>query len=625
MMKCKTCGTDVTGQKFCTQCGEKIELEMKSKKKVSKKLIASILVGVVGISGGGYAYYLYNNADGLVVLDKKNEEGTSKIKGIFSNLSNLIKPEPKVVEYDWEVLVEPMFYYDYWSGTPDFNEQGLLVVQIEDENGKYGIIDKNGEFVLPPIYDEIQGLNITDVNDHVVAMQNNRQMIINIKKNMVVDTIRAYDDIRLISDELAIVAREGMYGLLNYIRDEELIPLKYTYLNNFGASGFFFAQLVRESAFSNMGVVNLEGQTIIPFEYDWIEYTPMGFVVMNDNSASILDLNGQRIIPMEFQGIKVFSEEILLVQYGGLWGVMNRKGEWLVPNIYDHMQYIYGEDLISVITINGEWKEIDPRTWKEVEIEKDNNVFEYIWEDEYGIDRTVGIKNTLTGEMIIPLGIYSHIEDNRLRGGSNYAIVTVGYEENRKQGIVDISTGELVFNPIYTEITMINEHIIKLVSGGAVGLNMYGGYSADGGTTEYITIEGQPSLIKEFDDYVNDSVSSESNLIRIMVGENSIENNTYQRWGLVNEKGEEILPVIYDLITGLTEKFYKVRKGGVLEPSPIGHGDFPSGGEMGIIDMSGNIVVPVEMPFDDVFYLQDNNVLMAKRDSKFGLVKLIAK
>ena len=129
---CRKCGAELKGQgKFCPKCGEPIlsEEPLKAKKKGRKIAIATI--GVIGILGVGtaVAYSYFGKQE-----DKKNR--VTAVKGEDE------KEKKKETKERKEDFVETNEAEDYFA-------------IIKSEGGKEGLINGEGGWVTPCIYEDI--------------------------------------------------------------------------------------------------------------------------------------------------------------------------------------------------------------------------------------------------------------------------------------------------------------------------------------------------------------------------------------------------------------------------------------------------------------------------------------
>ena len=107
-----------------------------------------------------------------------------------------------------------------------FDKSGYARVEVD---GKYGIIDLQGEWVIEPKYDYI-GYKIEYFSD--------------------------------IDQTLVEVKSQNKYGIIN-IRGEEIIPCKYEYLGKY-SEGYIPARKD-----GKWGFITIEDKVAIPFEYDY--------------------------------------------------------------------------------------------------------------------------------------------------------------------------------------------------------------------------------------------------------------------------------------------------------------------------------------------------------------------
>ena len=103
------------------------------------------------------------------------------------------------------------------------------------------------------------------------------------------------------------------------------------------------------------GVVDLEGNIVVPLQYRWIvEQTKYNlFVLFKDTLMGVVDPTGRFVIPMEYDGsiceecYEVFNDEGLAVMMKDeKWGVLDTAGRTIVPFVYDSGLWPVGDDLM---------------------------------------------------------------------------------------------------------------------------------------------------------------------------------------------------------------------------------------------------------------------------------------
>lgn len=255
------------------------------------------------------------------------------------------------------------------------------MIPVRNEAGKSGYIDKTGKLVVPFNYEEVY--NFSDGMGKVKTRYNGRVSYVNTKGEIAIP--EKYNDGTIFMDGLAFV--------------------------NLGA--------MAKSMYSGLeggkwGVIDKTGKEVIPVQYDQIESTRNGLVVVRNGKypnekKGLLDKNGKIILPVEFNDIKIMNGRIAANKVSiGPFALFDYSGKQLCdykwylfdifPDITDgllRVQELKNNRLgkVGVIDMNGELK--IPFTY-DVMNEFSEGLCSVSLNNKYGcIDKT--------GKLVIPL------------------------------------------------------------------------------------------------------------------------------------------------------------------------------------------------------------------------------
>jgi len=511
------------------------------------------------------------------------------------------------------------------------------------ESGLYGLIDREGNLVLPIIYDHI-GSKITVGNCvFVVVGYDGRQGIINIHGDEILPII--YHGVS-IHDNLASVSYgtgdDRTAGLFNLSTRQFVIP-KGTYV----AIGTFINE---NRAWVTLGPANgwrwgavdtNTGQLLTPMVYTgqatagspgWFRN---GIISANRDVGSgrkrgFLDIDGNEITQFIYDEIVWFGDDVAHVQYNGRWGIIDMEGNYIIEPMFDSRiwRIARGEDFwYLVVSSDGgvglwdvkEGRMIVPNIYFGIARTYANYVIV-----QYGDWWTEGVLNIETGEYIIPPG-YMHFGNNDIR--NSLILASRGTEGNdRKMGLVNIRTGEIIVDFIYDDLRW---------EQGAEGDYIIFRIGAeweqrDWDGTIFDTLVG--GLFGIMDAYGNIIAPAIYSAIRYM--HESSDLFAVQRgakWGVINSNGEIVLPIEFTHIgsfwhpPGFPADLAPVNIGArwVWDNSAHSYDGFGTyvlrGGRWGFIDKSGNLVIPAELEYDLV-YAVTGGMAAVMRDGKWGFV-----
>jgi len=553
-------------------------------------------------------------------------------------------PNPEPRHYIHTEVVPPMF--DSVRGFRNgFAVVGMGGIWNDEEwrweRGLYGLIDREGNLVLPIIYDSIGTAIVVDNCIFVTATYDGKQGIltvhgdeilpliysrVSVRNNFAVATYGTGDNrttglFNLSTREFVIpkgiymaisdfisedrtwvtlgVANGWRWGAVDMNSGELLTPMVYTGHATTGAPGWFSNGVIsanidvdggREAVF-----LDIDGNQITQFAFDAAHGRNFSHVQRN-NRWGIADTEGNYIVEPMFDtsmGRQVRGEDfwyatVRLEGFAGIWDIL--EGRLVVPNIYSAIDGIYAN---SAIVRYGDW-----------------------W--------TAGVLNIETGEYIIPLG-YMNFGNDDLRNGLIPASKGTAGNDLRV-GLVDIQTGEVMADFIYDDLRWVGsiarDHIIFRTGAEWVRRSWDGEefYALEGGFFGVMDAYGNIIIPAIYSDirYMHDS----SGLFAVSNGTN---------WGIINSNGEVVLPIEY---THIGQFWHPPGFGADLAPVNIGaqlvwdnsadsyegFGDYVlRGGKWGFIDTSGNLVIPAELEYDLV-YAVTNGMAAVMRDGKWGFV-----
>jgi hypothetical protein len=409
---------------------------------------------------------------------------------------------------------------------------------------------------------------------------------------------------------------DGQMGLVDKIIDEESFLIPYRKGDKWGFS-------------------NRKKEIVILCIYDKVESFHSGFakVMTNDDWQGVwglIDTFGNYIINLEYRNIYQFSKNLFTVEKNSKHGLINNKGEMVVPCFFDGFRHLHNDYLISIYggrdgLINHEGKEI-----LKCEYEY-SDMMGYFYEGLSSVkkDSKYGFIDE-QGEVIIDFQFdnVAYFENNFVRvklkdkwslidkKGNTYfsrmdsiwekngffcgkinnkcgildtkkqKLLSFIYEEieacsnglyivKNKQhwGIIDCLCKEIV-PIIYNSITSCSDNLFMVKSGNLWGI---------------IDSDGQFVLQCEYEMEENQSITIEDGLLKIK------RNN---KLGYVNLKGEVIIPCEYDSIKYLN-KYELFKDGGIyflkrseeVPHSPMLFKVIIDGFE-GIIDVENNLLTP---------------------------------
>ena len=309
--------------------------------------------------------------------DYDSQSGEYKTDVFNKNAEKIFK------EYE-QVL--PLIFKEYISDVP--YEKSVLKYK---ENNKYGIMDFKGNKVTQPIYDSIESLLYKE--GCLIVKQNDKYGIINIKGKEIVkaqyDSITAdgyynentqykaagfiignkksdgyrygyvnykgkilldtdFNEINRVSEIIddnnvyLLAIKNGQAGLLkntNYIVKHEYEEIEYNSENELF--------IVQKS--SKQGVINKQGNEILPIEYDYILFTNDEINAQKDEKIYYYDMTGKakektdNITKLSTQNAQYF----ITIDENDKFGVIDKDNNTIIKNIYQYIEYAYNDYFVA--------------------------------------------------------------------------------------------------------------------------------------------------------------------------------------------------------------------------------------------------------------------------------------
>ena len=255
------------------------------------------------------------------------------------------------------------------------------------QDGKYGVINSNGNVVIKPTYDEMivipnfskdvfwtckvdsktGDLNakvLNSANKEILTKYNNIKPIENFDNNEIwyEDNIFIFEENGLFGlvdfsgkkivepeytniyalDGIAksiVIEKNGTKGIVNSSLGTIAIDCTYDDISSLNTSNATDGYIVRQNGL--YGVVSATGKVILGCNYSEIEhvYGNDMYVVKEGNTLKIIDNALNVIKEGEFDSVKSIDGENIIIEKGGLYGVISKSGEEKIPVKYEDLSF----------------------------------------------------------------------------------------------------------------------------------------------------------------------------------------------------------------------------------------------------------------------------------------------
>lgn len=169
----------------------------------------------------------------------------------------------------------------------------------------------------------------------------------------------------------------GKYGFVNY---DGKINYLYDSITSPTTDNYAFAMKGEK-----WGVVDLENNVIVPFEYEQIQETihknELGkdtFIVQKNRLLGTIDYKNVPVIPIKFEAISGFCETKINGHYvtkNGKTGIIEKTGNIIIPTEYDYLYY-HSKETIKAKR-NGKYGIINSQNITIVPFEYDSLFYDY--------------------------------------------------------------------------------------------------------------------------------------------------------------------------------------------------------------------------------------------------------
>ncbi|GAA4838534.1 WG repeat-containing protein [Algivirga pacifica] len=227
-------------------------------------------------------------------------------------------------------LVAALFFNLAWA-----QEQQLIPFR----NGNiWGATDKEKNEVIPFNYQEVSFFS----DKYYKVKIEGKEGIMNGKGKYLLQPI--YDLILPVNDTLFQVMKGGKTGLCTF-GDKEILPIQYTKLRQFTDTPYFSAELNKK-----FGVVDIHGKELIKIDFDGVSHFQEDyFLIRRENQYMLVNKEFQSVSGEFYDDIAPLDDTYILTKRGKLWGCMRVTGEKLIPAQYERIKLLPEAGYFQVI------------------------------------------------------------------------------------------------------------------------------------------------------------------------------------------------------------------------------------------------------------------------------------
>lgn len=307
-------------------------------------------------------------------------------------------------------------------------------------NGKYGLIDFEGNEVLPAEYDNVESL----------------QGIL----------------------KIVVLTKDGKYGLFNTVSKKVAVNPVYTEIQAFGTT-YNDGYIVKDEN-GKYGLLGADGQQILANNYDEIEKgtgSSDKYVVKEGLKIKLISKEGTVLLESGFDEIQSINSENIAIKNAGKYGVITTTGTTLIEPAFDTIKHCFGE--YYIVSSGGKYGVIN--TLKDTIIDMKYESIEYrsdivsiICENaDYTTDiYTRDFKYVLTGTIS---KVDTELGYIRARVGNDYKYYNMQYQEISNRDALKNSTLFLIKeNGKYGYVDKDNNKVVDCIYDDAREQNKFG-------------------------------------------------------------------------------------------------------------------------------------------------------
>lgn len=385
--------------------------------------------GLINFEGKKVTKSIYEEIDSLpykegeLIVKKDNKYGVININGV------------ELVDINYEQVKLDEYYTD----ENKYEYAGYIVSTKTEEGYRYGYINKDGKLITKMEYNELS--RVTDIQDN-----NNIYLI---------------------------CAKNGQYGVIK--NEKELIPNQYQSVRFDESNNLFVVEKSKK-----YGIVNMDGNLIVPVEYKQIDITGIYLYAQNSQGTTIYNNEGNQVNIDENIAILNTSNEKYRIRINSKdktrYGVIGKDGKQIIDEEYSYIEYL-NENYFIVSDEKSKLGIIDASKNTKVEIKydsiqkiqgtdmiqtsKDKKIEVY----SKDMNKVCEMENAVVESKKDYIKVYNNEEIRYFDKNGNELKNTQVYpnnklftkEENGKWGFVD-NNGNKIVDYKYDKVTEFNEY-----------------------------------------------------------------------------------------------------------------------------------------------------------------------
>lgn len=216
------------------------------------------------------------------------------------------------------------------------------------EKGLWGLVGAKGQVFQTPQFSEI---NPIANSEFAWVKKNNLWGMFNEDKNIFTCQPQ-FKMAQIISVNASLVQVDKLFGVVNHVNCGYLLPLELARVKKLAQHDILFEQK------GKWGVFNDVGKTIINPEFDTIFLKNEELLqVKQGDKYGLYGLRGKKILSVDYEEIGGFNEGFYIVKQNGKYGYCSRVGKVLIKPVYDEANPFKNKQ--AAVKKAGKWGVID--------------------------------------------------------------------------------------------------------------------------------------------------------------------------------------------------------------------------------------------------------------------------
>lgn len=289
------------------------------------------LYGLIDFEGNKITDNIYNSItnidykEGNLKVEQNGQYGVINIKG-----TTIIQPE-----YD-SIIAD-----GYYDEETKYDNAGFILRIKTDDGYKFGYANRNGKILLEPLYNEISRITEIIGDDiYLITANNGRYGVIKNGKEILKNE---YTEINFDSNNnLLIVKRDKSQGVVD-LEGNNIVPIDY---DNIIIGGKY----INAQKGDDIVIFNAQGENI---DTDILSYNQVNenyaIVIDKDNNYNIVDNSGNKKLKDNYTYIEYLSDNKFIVTKDGKTGVITGEDEIIIELKYNAIQKIDDTNVLQAV------------------------------------------------------------------------------------------------------------------------------------------------------------------------------------------------------------------------------------------------------------------------------------